>query len=109
MAPVARGLLLLVAAVVLLGAGCLVYIGWRARQAEHAVEVFCASIEVGAPVAGVAERARKSGLFVREQPAALSTAPGALVCEQGVFLALHVCTIEHAAGRVLQKTRSFEE
>ena len=108
--PALKILLLVLAATLLLLGACLGYIGYKAHDAATSIDAFCGSVAVGQPSAGIAERARASGLEVRElsgRPEEGTVAEDSLLCMKGVFLAQHVCEVTHSQGRVTRVQRSF--
>jgi hypothetical protein len=110
MPRIVRLLLTSAAAALLLGAGILAYVGFRAQRAARRVESYCASVSVGDPTAGLTQRAREQGLEVREQrPSQLESIarPALVIAEDGVMLSRHICTIEHAEGRVVRVEQTF--
>lgn len=89
---------------------CVGYVGYRAQRAKSMVDDFCESVRVGQASPGLAERAKASGLDVREipnPPGEASPAGATLLCMQGVFLARHVCTVRTSAGKVVSAERGF--
>ncbi|HEX2730031.1 MAG TPA: hypothetical protein VHM70_00445 [Polyangiaceae bacterium] len=89
----------------LIGVAFTGYIVIGAKHAATKVTAFCESVEEGAPIAGLPERAKQEGLGVHDFP--VRDGKGVLIFEDGVLLARHTCTIEHREGRVTHKEKSF--
>jgi hypothetical protein len=101
---------LVFATVFVLAASCVGYIGYRAHDAAKSMNDFCNSVALGQPSAGLAARARARGLDVQELPSRQdpgAAAGGTLRCTKGVFLAQHICEVEHSAGQVTRVESMF--
>lgn len=86
-------------------AGCVGYPAAKVRWAARAVDGFCATVEVGAPIAGVAERAEAASLRVMTRPARANER-GAIVAWEGFAFARRFCDVEHDGAVVTGKRGS---
>ena len=76
-------------------------VSWAAR----AVDGFCATVEVGAPAAGLEARARAASLQVMSLPAR-PPEKAKLMAWEGFAFARRFCDVEHEGGAVTSKRTS---
>lgn len=100
-----RAPLIATAIVLVLGGSCVGYPVYKLRWTARVVNDFCASVHVGDPIDGLAQKARSAGLDVIESP----PTPGrkaTLMAWQGWMFARRFCDVEHEAGRVTGAKKS---
>jgi hypothetical protein len=86
-------------------AGCVGYPAAKLAWANHAVDAFCASVEVGAPVAGLEARALAASLRTMSLPER-PPERAKLVAWEGFAFARRFCDVEHERGLVTTKRSS---
>lgn len=87
-----------------LGGACVGLPVLQIRAAGRAVDGYCATVSVGAPTAGLAERARAASLEVIESPARVGAdgkpEPGRILAWRGFGFVRRFCNLEHDGAKV---------